>query len=176
MTRDEKLSTMPNMDEELARADNGDTLTAFSHAAEHPHPTDAPLTVALVALWHDDRRLLLVFNRHRQCWELPGGMIDPGETPRQAAVRELHEETGIHLEALTFVGYARFKLGPEQRTEYAALYTAAATPNNDAPFTPTDEITATHWWDTTHPLPGALNPLDTHLAHQARQQPPRTSS
>jgi ADP-ribose pyrophosphatase len=27
-------------------------------------------------------------------WELPAGMIDPGETPDTAAARELHEETG----------------------------------------------------------------------------------
>ena len=160
---------MPDMDEELARNDNGDTLTGLSQAAEHAHPADAPLTAALVALWHDGR-LLLGFNRYRQCWELPGGMIDPGETPRQAAVRELHEETGVHLEALTFVGFARFRLGPEQHSEYAALYTSEAAPGDDDHFTPNDEITAICWWDGTRPLPDRLNLLDAHLAHLARRR------
>ena len=29
-------------------------------------------------------------------WELPSGLIDPGETPEQACVRELKEETGLN--------------------------------------------------------------------------------
>ncbi|MGW7693821.1 NUDIX domain-containing protein [Streptomyces asiaticus] len=36
----------------------------------------------------------MVFDRFRQSWELPGGRIEAGESPRQAAARELLEETG----------------------------------------------------------------------------------
>lgn len=37
---------------------------------------------------------LLVFFR-RGSWDMPKGKIDPGETPEQAAVREVQEETGL---------------------------------------------------------------------------------
>lgn len=37
-------------------------------------------------------------------WELPGGFVDPGETPEQAAERELKEETGYSVKELHSLG------------------------------------------------------------------------
>jgi ADP-ribose pyrophosphatase YjhB (NUDIX family) len=44
-------------------------------------------------------RVLLVHHTYgRLNWELPGGFVEPGESPDEGARRELHEETGLQLE------------------------------------------------------------------------------
>jgi 8-oxo-dGTP pyrophosphatase MutT (NUDIX family) len=43
--------------------------------------------------------------RHAGQWALPGGRIDPGESPLEAALRELDEELGIRLGPLSVVGW-----------------------------------------------------------------------
>jgi len=37
-------------------------------------------------------------------WDLPAGAIDPGETPAQAVVREVREETGLIVEPTSVAG------------------------------------------------------------------------
>lgn len=151
------------MNRALATDGKGNVLTAFLPAVSTSNaPTDAAMPAALVAVRHRTS-VLLVFDRHRRQWELPGGRIDPGETPSQAAVRELHEETGLHLPALALAGHARFHLVDPPRDEYAAVFTGriAARPTG---FLPNDEISAIRWWDTATAPPTGAQILDTTLA------------
>lgn len=43
----------------------------------------------------EQQRVLLVETTYKQDWELPGGVVERGETPRQGAEREVLEETGL---------------------------------------------------------------------------------
>jgi len=56
-----------------------------------------PGSAVMMAVDEKERILLVKQFRlpaEKDLWELPAGRIDPGETPLQAAKRELHEETG----------------------------------------------------------------------------------
>ncbi len=56
-----------------------------------------PLGEGAAAIIFDPTGLVLLVkeNYDRRRWSLPGGLIEPGETPEEAALRETHEETGV---------------------------------------------------------------------------------
>ena len=60
------------------------------------HPPDSlkPCKYVVVCTCYDGQ-WLLSRHRERDTWETQGGHIEPGETPLQAAVRELYEESGV---------------------------------------------------------------------------------
>jgi ADP-ribose pyrophosphatase YjhB (NUDIX family) len=66
-----------------------------------------PVPAACVVLPDDHQRILLVKRRvapKQGMWCLPGGFIESGETPEQAALRELQEETGLTGQVNTLIG------------------------------------------------------------------------
>lgn len=63
-------------------------------ASKHKRASSANVII------EDKRGRLLVLKAHyKPYWSLPGGFIDEGDTPREAAIREVQEEIGIELDA-----------------------------------------------------------------------------
>ncbi len=55
-------------------------------------------------LFTDDLgRVLLVRPTYKQSWEIPGGLVEEGESPHEAATREVTEETGLDRPAGRFL-------------------------------------------------------------------------
>lgn len=68
-----------------------------------PHEARKPAPIAIAVVEYQGR--LLIQQRASGValaglWEFPGGKIEPGETPQQAAVRECLEETGVRVAPL----------------------------------------------------------------------------
>ena len=56
-------------------------------------------------------RYLLIKNRRSSHWGFPKGHIEPGETKKETAVREVLEETGIHVKLIDgFESVSKFKI------------------------------------------------------------------
>jgi 8-oxo-dGTP diphosphatase len=90
------------------QADAG-SMTAHSTPRDDLAPRDGASIAVL-----KDRKVLLV-KRGRPpfagLWSLPGGKVEAGETPRQAARRELKEETGIEAEVDGIIDTVRVAAG-----------------------------------------------------------------
>ena len=81
--------------------------------------------VNVVALTPDARVVLIRqyrFGTEQITLEIPGGLVDPGETPLEAARRELREETGYEAERWTSLG----TIAPNPAIHRNRLYTYLA--------------------------------------------------
>lgn len=61
------------------------------------------VAVSLLLLDSSDR-LLLVKPTYKQHWCLPGGVLNPGEAPHAAGIREIAEELGLVITEPVFLG------------------------------------------------------------------------
>jgi mutator protein MutT len=87
-----------------------DNLGTFDRR-EHRRAQLRPAAVAVALVADEQARPCFVLTRraarlrnHGGQWALPGGRLDPGETPERAALRELGEEVGVVLAGESVLG------------------------------------------------------------------------
>lgn len=92
--------------------------TVSERPPRRPRKTLPHRHIAVALIWHDGH--LFIQRRPDNgllggLWEFPGGKIEPGESPEQAAVREVAEETGLRIRLLESAGtvdhaYSHFRI------------------------------------------------------------------
>ena len=105
----------------------------------HPPGTIPPeeLTYVIIGA-RENGKWLFVRHRDRTTWEFPAGHIEPGETPLEAARRELMEETGTSAARLE----QRFDytVSFEGKTRHGQLYLAEVEARGPKPPSEIEEV------------------------------------
>lgn len=138
------------------------------------------LMPSVAALVHRDGKVLVGWHRDIRRWVVPGGAVEPDETPADCVVREVWEETRLSVQVDGIRGV--FGGTPDHRIVYpngdVVDYVATVfdvTPISGLP-TPTDELTELRWVTidelTTLPTLDWIAPM---LDHPQGWEPPTWS-
>jgi 8-oxo-dGTP diphosphatase len=118
-----------------------------------------PFTHSLIVLRYKGNKLL-VHDRYKNRWEIPGGKIEPGETPRMCILRELKEETGQIATNIQLEGVMQVYTKEKNQVVYGALYSG----NQDVvmPFIENVETSKIIYWDSSSDI-GYIDEIDRKL-------------
>ncbi|UVI33143.1 NUDIX hydrolase [Paenibacillus spongiae] len=83
-------------------------------------PEQQSITSAFVLAFQGDEMILT--DLHSRGWDIPGGHVEEGESPAEAARRELYEETGAIVDSVELLGYVRIRLLGERPLNYKYPY------------------------------------------------------
>jgi 8-oxo-dGTP pyrophosphatase MutT (NUDIX family) len=135
----------------------------------HDESDASTLSLGVAALLFDPQgRILLVKKNYgKRRYGLPGGRIEAGETPRDAVLREVREETGVRARVQHIVGvyYLEYADG---RPPLLSIACRCAIESGEPEVPATGEIAEVGWF---HPasLPAPLTNLAPHpIADAAR--------
>lgn len=119
----------------------------FSEAADPIHVTASGIVIG-------SRGVILLKHRRLGIWLQPGGHIDPGEAPWDAALRETREETGLDVrfhdgvddgvDGVPRVVHVDVHPGPRGHTHLDLRYLIEGT--DDDPDPPEGESQDVHWF------------------------------
>ena len=125
----------------------------MAYTYKYPRPA---VTADCIVITREAEPKVLLIQRggepFKGAWAFPGGFMDMDETTEQCAIRELEEETGLHVSDIKQIGaYSKVDRDPRGRTITVAYLTIIAKP---IAVTGQDDAAKAEWWpvDALPPL------------------------
>ena len=129
------------------------------------------LPAVCILIWDDDGRLLLMQEQETRRWQTIGGMVDPDESPWDAARREAFEEAGVEVRleriraALGGPGYRVHYPNGDLCSYVSTVFDAVVV--DGEPGDGDDEVHQLAWFDPADISDLDLDPLNRHLLTDA---------
>ncbi len=128
---------------------------------------NADIRLAGAIVFHEDRILIVQRSKNERflplAWGLPCGKIENGESPRDAVIRELYEETGLRGEVVRYVGQLTFSSVRDGRVlrNLQSNYLVRLPPSAGT-FPEVRPPERHQGWQWVHPRDLDKSPLDPH--------------
>lgn len=125
-----------------------------------------------VLVWDTKGRLLMVRNLETDLWQTVGGSVEPAEDPRDAAIREAAEETGL---LISLTGIRGVVGGPifqhtypngDQVAFVSTVFDAEPAGGDLLEHGDGDEVSAARWWRVDELAGTAMNVFTRELLAQ----------
>ncbi len=111
------------------------------------HPTSSEVIQAagglVIRRRGESLQIAVVHRPLHQDWSYPKGKLEEGETFESAALREVHEETGLTCRLLQFLGHTEY-IDRKGRPKAVAYWVMAA---DDGAFRSNEEVDEIRWLD-----------------------------
>lgn len=99
-----------------------------------------------VAVVDDDALLLVEDFRYDRKWKVPSGRFEVGESPREGAIRELAEETGLSVDPADLTYFHDAAVEPEEDMHLTTVSFAAERAETTGSLRAGDDATDARFW------------------------------